>query len=245
MPAPALVPPWQDSSEEEAKAAARTSGVLVRGAPGTGKSYWARELVAQLCSGGKVVNCVAKTHLACRNFQMGCETADHWVIKKVQNGDCAAVQYLVVEEASQINVQLWADICVAKQRGATLLCLATDVRPKLYVYLGSLLNQQVLHCSAVAVLHLLDHPVVRRLCSHLKVLARQVGLGNAVHHLAFGPELRDQLARPERFPDAGAAADEESRGPRRCLGLFFAKVAPWGHERGGWHVELRLPVVTL
>ena len=48
---------------------------------------------------------------------MGCETADHWVIKKVQNGDCAAVQYLAVEEASQINVQLWADLCVAKQRG--------------------------------------------------------------------------------------------------------------------------------
>ena len=31
---------------------------------------------------------------------------------------------LVVEELTQINVQLWADICVAKQRGLILICLA-------------------------------------------------------------------------------------------------------------------------
>ena len=92
VPAPALVPPWRDLCEEEAKEAARGAGLLVCGCPGVGKSFWARELVAQLRAEGKVVNCIAKTHLACKNFQMGCETADHWVIKKVQNGDCAAVQ---------------------------------------------------------------------------------------------------------------------------------------------------------
>ena len=52
------------------------------------------------------------------------ETASFWCIKRIQHGDCAAVQYLLVEEASQITVQLWADICVAKQRGAILICLA-------------------------------------------------------------------------------------------------------------------------
>ncbi len=124
MPAPFVVPPWRDLCEEEAKEAAWCAGLLVCGCPGVGKSYWARMIVAQLRAEGKVVNCIAKTHLACRSFQMGCETADHWCIKKVQNGDCAAVQYLVVEKASQINVQLWADICVAKQRGATIVCLA-------------------------------------------------------------------------------------------------------------------------
>ena len=55
---------------------------------------------------------------------MGCETADRWCIKRIQNGDCVGVHYLLIEEASQINVQLWADICVAKQRGATIICLA-------------------------------------------------------------------------------------------------------------------------
>ena len=123
VPAPAIVPPRRDLCEEEAKEAG-CAGLLVCGCPGVGKSFWAREIVAQLRADGKVVNCIAKTHLACKNFQMGCETADHWVIKKVQNGDCAGVQYLVVEEASQINVQLWADICVARQRGATIICLA-------------------------------------------------------------------------------------------------------------------------
>ena len=98
---PTLVSPWLDLCEEEAKEAARSQGLLVCGCPGVGKSYWARELVAQLRADGKVVNCIAKTHLACKNFQMGCETADHWVMKRVQNGDCASVQYLVVEEASQ------------------------------------------------------------------------------------------------------------------------------------------------
>ena len=84
MPAPPLVPPWRDLGEEQAKEAARGTGLLICGCPGVGKSFWARELVAQLRSEGKVVNCIAKTHLACKNFQMGCETADHWVIKKVQ-----------------------------------------------------------------------------------------------------------------------------------------------------------------
>jgi hypothetical protein len=34
------------------------------------------------------------------------------------------VQYLLVEEGSMIDVQLWADVCVAKQRGAIIICLA-------------------------------------------------------------------------------------------------------------------------
>ena len=126
VPAPPCVPPWHDLGEEEAKAAARSEGTLVCGCPGVGKSHWARELVAQLRSEGETVHCLAKTHLACRNFQMGCETADHWCIKRIQHGDCAAVQYLVVEEASQINVQLWADICVARQRGLILSAWRTS-----------------------------------------------------------------------------------------------------------------------
>ena len=124
VPAPPSVPPWRELCEEEALEAARGTGLLVCGCPGVGKSFWARELVAQLRAEGKIVHCIAKTHLACKNFQMGCETADHWCIKRVQSGDCASVQYLFVEEASQINVQLWADLCVARQRGLILVCLA-------------------------------------------------------------------------------------------------------------------------
>ena len=106
VPAPPCVPPWRDLGEEEGQEAARGTGLLVCGCPGVGKSHWARELVAQLRSEGETVHGIAKTHLACRIFQMGCETADHWCIRRIQHGDCAAVQYLAVEEASQINVQL-------------------------------------------------------------------------------------------------------------------------------------------
>ena len=69
------MPPWRDLCEEEAKEAG-CAGLLVCGCPGVGKSFWAREIVAQLRADGKVVNCIAKTPLACKNFQMGCETAD-------------------------------------------------------------------------------------------------------------------------------------------------------------------------
>ena len=68
VPAPPLVPPWRDLGEEQAKEAARGTGLLICGCPGVGKSFWARELVAQLRSEGKVVNCIAKTHPACKNF---------------------------------------------------------------------------------------------------------------------------------------------------------------------------------
>ena len=50
VPAPALVFPWRDLSEEEAKEAATGAGLLVCGCPGVGTSFWARELVAQLQS---------------------------------------------------------------------------------------------------------------------------------------------------------------------------------------------------
>ncbi len=56
VPAPSLVPSWRHLGEEEAKQGARTEGLLICGCPGVGKSFWARELVAQLRSEGKVVS---------------------------------------------------------------------------------------------------------------------------------------------------------------------------------------------
>ena len=123
VPQPSLVPEWRDLDEAAALEAARSSGLLCQGSPGVGKTTWARQLVASLRQEGKVVRVIAKTHLACKNFQMGAETADHWSIRCVQNGDCRGVDYLVIEEVSQINVQIWADLCVAKMRGVKFVCL--------------------------------------------------------------------------------------------------------------------------
>ena len=52
VPAPTLVPPWRDLCEEEAKEASKSEGLLVCGCPGVGKSFWVRELVAQLRARG-------------------------------------------------------------------------------------------------------------------------------------------------------------------------------------------------
>ena len=47
VPTPSVVPPWRDLCEKEAKEAG-CAGLLVCGCPGVGKSFWAREIVAQL-----------------------------------------------------------------------------------------------------------------------------------------------------------------------------------------------------
>lgn len=123
MTRPPLVPGWRDLDEAVALEAAKTTGLLIQGAPGVGKSTWGHQLVASRREEGKVVHVVAKTHLACKNLAMGCETADHWCIRYVQNGDCRGVHYIVCEELSQINVQLWSQLCVAKMRGCIFICL--------------------------------------------------------------------------------------------------------------------------
>ena len=66
---PALVPDWRDLDEASAIEAAKSAGLLCQGMPGVGKSYWARRLVASLREEGKVVHCIAKTHLACKIFR--------------------------------------------------------------------------------------------------------------------------------------------------------------------------------
>jgi hypothetical protein len=123
VPQPAPVQGWRDLDETAAVKAAKSTGLLCQGMPGVGKSHWARRLVAALREEGKVVHVIAKTHLACKNFQMGSLTADHWTIRYMQTGDCQNVEFLLVEECTQINVQIWAQLCVAKMRGCKLICL--------------------------------------------------------------------------------------------------------------------------
>ncbi len=84
-------------------------GLLVVGSPGTGKTHWLRGIIANLRQAGKRVEVIAKTHAAVQNI--GCEavTADHWVRKHVRAGGVHC-SVLVVEELTQIDVQLWADL---------------------------------------------------------------------------------------------------------------------------------------
>ena len=79
------------------------------GAPGVGETYFVRELVKELRSRKMYVNIIAKTHASVANFGEGAETADHWVRQHVRVGH-PTCGVLVVEEITQLEVQLWADI---------------------------------------------------------------------------------------------------------------------------------------
>ena len=120
-PPPGPLEPWRDMADAEAAAHVLEGGSLcVLGAPGTGKTYWVRELVKQLRAAGRRVDVISKTHSACKNFGEGCVTADHWVRKTIRNGRCAA-QTVVVEEMTQISAYLWADIGKALFAGVTFV----------------------------------------------------------------------------------------------------------------------------
>ena len=119
---PVPVPPWKDLTEEEAIEAAGSEGLLVLGAPGTGKTFWARGLVQRLREAGKRVDVIAKTHASVQNFGVDAQTADHYVRRYIRAGSCSA-DYLVVEEISQINSSLWCDIALAHHKGIRIIAL--------------------------------------------------------------------------------------------------------------------------
>ena len=83
------------------------------GLPGTGKTYLARKIVARLREQGEAVHLVSKTHCSAQNLGLGAQTADHWVRRYVRNGSVQKLDWLVVEEITQLDMALWADLaCV-------------------------------------------------------------------------------------------------------------------------------------
>jgi Cdc6-like AAA superfamily ATPase len=114
--------PWRDVCKEEAlELMLEGKGLLVVGSPGTGKTHWLRNAIASLRQAGKKVEIVAKTHAAKQNI--GCEatTADHWVRKHVRAGGVHC-HTLVVEELTQVNVQLWSDLSLCRFKGVSFVC---------------------------------------------------------------------------------------------------------------------------
>jgi hypothetical protein len=107
---PPALRPWVDLDQAAAHRHVLAGGsLLVVGSPGVGKSFWTRHLIECLRQGGARVQCVAKTHSACQNLGCGAVTADHYVRKHIRNGICSC-DVLVVEELSQIEAGLWADL---------------------------------------------------------------------------------------------------------------------------------------
>ena len=98
-------------------------GLLVQGAPGAGKTHWVRELVKSIRADAKRVDIIAKTHASAQNFDEGAMTADHYVRRHIRTGGGVSCDVLVCEELTQMEHQLWADVCKLALGGVkVILC---------------------------------------------------------------------------------------------------------------------------
>ena len=53
---------------------------------------------------------ISKTHCSAQNLGLGAQTADHWVRRYVRGGSAQKLDWLVVEEITQLDMALWADL---------------------------------------------------------------------------------------------------------------------------------------
>ena len=114
---------WREVEDPLEHCAAGNS-LLLTGLPGTGKTYLARKIVARLREQGEAVHLVSKTHCSAQNLGLGAQTADHWVRRYVRNGSVQKLDWLVVEEITQLDMALWADLaCVGLNPGVKFLLL--------------------------------------------------------------------------------------------------------------------------
>ena len=100
---------WRDISDPLAHCLAAGS-LLLTGLPGTGKTHLAQRIVAVLREQKQAVHIVAKTHCAAQNLGQGARTADHWLRKFVRHGNVRLIDWLAVEEITQLDTVLWNDI---------------------------------------------------------------------------------------------------------------------------------------
>ena len=73
---------------------------------------------------GEAVHLVSKTHCSAQNLGLGAQTADHWVRRYVRGGSAQKLDWLVVEEITQLDTALWADLaCVGLNADVKFLLL--------------------------------------------------------------------------------------------------------------------------
>ncbi|CAE8637016.1 unnamed protein product [Polarella glacialis] len=110
-----------DDAEAAVVAVMRGQGLLLLGAPGVGKTHLLRDIIVSLKEAGRRVDYIAKAHMATKNLGSDVTTADSWVRRHVRAGGCHC-HVLVVEELSQIDVQLWADLAPVRFKGKAFIC---------------------------------------------------------------------------------------------------------------------------
>ena len=119
-------PEWR-SVEDPLLHCLNGKSLLLSGMPGTGKTHLARQIVAQLCELGEVVKLVSKTHCSVQNLGAGAQTADRFVRRSIRNGSCE-LDRLVIEEITQLDSSLWADIAELSLNPKVKFLLLGDFR---------------------------------------------------------------------------------------------------------------------
>jgi hypothetical protein len=119
---------WTTVPEDLVQHCLEGNSLLLVGSPGTGKTYTARRIIEALrLEGKKVVDIISKTHASVANIGCGAKTADHWVRKHLRHGQ-VRVDWLVIEELTQIDVGLWADLAVLSLTGRLNFLLLGDFK---------------------------------------------------------------------------------------------------------------------
>ena len=77
------------------------NSLLLTGLPGTGKTHLAPDHCGEA---GEAVRLVSKTHCSAQNLGLGAQTADHWVRRYVRGGSAQKLDWLVVEEITQLDI---------------------------------------------------------------------------------------------------------------------------------------------
>ena len=203
--------PWEDPVEH----CLNGHSLLLSGMPGTGKTHLAKQIVSQLSQLGEGVTLISKTHCSVQNLGLGAQTADHWVRRTIRAGRCS-LDWLVVEEVTQLDVGLWADIAELSTNRRVRFLLLGDFRQLPAVQdafggapvLRTLKESQLLHDLAGGCVHELTEnrrsdKRIFRFLQYLRVdEAEQVPLRDAV-----------QVGR-EQFPRRGL--------PDTCLVISHA-----------------------
>ena len=165
---------------------------------------------------------VTKTHAAVQNVGLGAQTADHWVRR---NGHCSAT-WLVIEELTQLDTPLWADIACLSMNKKIRFLLLGDFRQLPAVLAGfagaevcrELKDSQLLHDLAEGWCHELSERwrFDEWIFEYLTWLhGRRARTGAAARSGAGGPAALPELP-------CEAAADQRAGEPtaraRRCPG---------------------------
>ena len=123
---------------------------------------------------------MSKTHCSAQNLGLRAQTADHWVRRYVRGGSAQKLDWLLVEEITQLDTALWADLaCVGLNADVKFLLLG-DFRQ-----LPAVLDSWAAHQRAVGAQPAHPRPGRR---AHTENMRSDPGVFNFVKWLRVGEE---------------------------------------------------------